>query len=60
MANSRDRFTTASADPGNAAADYPVELVAVEDVADKIFNKDRDSGRLAAHIKAARLINSFQ
>ncbi len=60
MANSRAPYTTASADPCNAAADYKVELGAVEDVADKIFDSGRGSGRLTAHIKAVRLQASIQ
>lgn len=59
MANSRDRFTTASADPGNAAANYP-DLFAVEEVSEKIYQQDRGSGRLEAHIKAVRLLASVQ
>lgn len=55
----RDRFTTASADPENAAADYR-SLVAVEEVADNIYLNSRGTGRLTAHIKAVRLISSVQ
>ncbi len=56
----RDPYTTASADPANAAADYPVELVAVEDVGEKIFRAGPGSGRLTAHLQAIRLSSSLQ
>ncbi|PZV07836.1 MAG: hypothetical protein DCF32_06290 [Leptolyngbya sp.] len=59
MTANRDRFTTASADPGNAAANYP-DLFVVEEVGEKIYRENRDSGRLTAHIKAIRLIASVQ
>lgn len=55
----RDRFTTASADPENAAANYR-DLVAVEEVADKIYLDGKGHGRLTAHIKAVRLLASVQ
>jgi hypothetical protein len=55
----RDRFTTASAAPENAAANYR-ELVAVEEVSEKIYQESKGSGRLTAHIKAIRLIHSVQ
>jgi hypothetical protein len=55
----RDRFTTASAAPENAAADYR-ELVAVEEVSEKIYQQNRGSGRLTAHLQAVRLLASVQ
>lgn len=55
----RDRFTTASAAPENAEANYP-ELFVVEEVGEKIYRENRGSGRLTAHIKAIRLIASVQ
>jgi hypothetical protein len=58
MAN-RDPYTTASADPSNASTNYG-ELGAVEDVADKIYQMHRGSGRLTAHIRAVRLLSSAQ
>jgi hypothetical protein len=55
----RDRFTSASSAPENAAANYS-ELVAVEEVSEKIYQESKGSGRLTAHIKAIRLIHSVQ
>jgi hypothetical protein len=55
----RDRFTTASAAPENAAANYD-DLNAVEEVSEKIYSQSRGSGRLTAHIQAIRLISSAQ
>ena len=55
----RDRFTAASAAPENATADYP-SLVAVEDISEKIYQQNRGSGRLTAHMQAIRLISSAQ
>jgi uncharacterized heparinase superfamily protein len=60
MATPRDRFTTASAAPENAAANYTRELSGVEEVSQAIYNQDRGSGRLSAHIRAVRLIDSVQ
>lgn len=57
----RDPYTTASADPRNAAANYQVELEAVEEVAVKIFASGQgSSGQLTAHIQAVRLLASAQ
>jgi hypothetical protein len=56
MPNPRDPYTTASADPSNADADYQRELGDVEDVADKIYRSGRGSGRLTSHIRAVRLL----
>lgn len=55
----RDRFTTASSAPENATADYR-ELVAVEDVGEKIYQQNKGTGRLTAHMQAVRLISSAQ
>jgi hypothetical protein len=60
MANPRDRFTTASAAPENAAANYNSDLTSVEDVGQKIYRQDRGTGRLTAHIQAIRLVDSVQ
>jgi hypothetical protein len=60
MPTPRDRFTTASSAPENAAADYTRELAGVEEVSQRIYNQDRGSGRLSAHIRAVRLIDSVQ
>lgn len=59
MSNTRDRFTTASAAPENAEANYP-ELFVVEEVGEKIYRENKGTGRLTAHIKAIRLISSVQ
>ncbi|MBD2107413.1 hypothetical protein [Nodosilinea sp. FACHB-13] len=55
----RDRFTTASAAPENATANYR-DLHAVDEVGEKIYRENRDSGRLTAHMQAIRLISSVQ
>lgn len=60
MANPRDRFTTASSAPENAAANYNTDLTGVEDVGQKIYSEGRGSGRLTAHIRAIRLVDSVQ
>lgn len=59
MTSNRDRFTTASAAPENAEANYP-DLFVVEEVGEKIYRENKSTGRLTAHIKAVRLIASVQ